>query len=959
MRILLTGLFIFASTITSIAHSAECKPSELSTLLDNRISFWDVRINETGDENPREWEWRQTYLYAYEGEMINILRAAEFCGDYSVIDKIAKQVNEWLSFTEPYTFKGPPGLKLEYQTESTYNTWLCSANADLNDCASNSVDSNSQRLTIHTLNSAQFLYLASSIINIASELPAYERAKYPNLSTTVSTYKIIIGDHYRYWINKEYRFKSYTECDNGAYTHSQFVNMKLNDYFTDTPNDHPYCDAVTDVDLWIIGGLVEMLDAQFARPNEIIVFNTQELQKFELYLTNALALIEGSLSRSGSFSDFDDNKVYGLVFNAGKWITHPAYDHSGYTGCDIDDPFCSCVWQQNTAGAWQLCEQNIPDAPAGISEDISHARRLVPVLLTLFNNKRITHSNFPSRELMERFANQYAYRVLDIQVSNIDDPISDWRPRFTNFLDGSNGWYRVNYSGSDGFGYGPYDLSAGAITGGYGFLARFNNDVSRINQALDNVFKSTNTEVIDFATRHYFSNWSDAARCFEYTKSSNASLYCLKETYEIPSGKDGYELLYDAHEIQFLPVLTDLTTSDKWEQHSFGAGDGTGSLVYPYLVGRVNDDNKVDIVFVGQNLSAPGLNVRTRFASYDSSSKKLNWVYADDVEGDGDYVHQYPMYSGDFNGDGRTDLLFTGMDWAGIGTGLTLRTKISLGNGKWQHSDFATGDSALLLKYPALVGDFNNDGKDDVVFFRFDTPTSGMNIETWISSGNGTWVSHTFFAGDGAGVMQRPPIIGDVNNDGAADIIFIGANWSANGTNVRVRFSNSDGTWSYASTILSENLDSLENPTIRGDFDGDGRIDFALIGQDWEGDGLNITTAFSNGDGTWMRINMVMGDGNGVHAYPAMVGDVDGDGDDDIVIVGHGWGGPGLNIRTFLSQGNGQWQRKITLTGDSEQAHEYPMLIGDVDGDGRDDLIFIQYDDIGPGLNIRTKLSRY
>ena len=45
------------------------------------------------------------------------------------------------------------------------------------------------------------------------------------------------------------------------------------------------------------------------------------------------------------------------------------------------------------------------------------------------------------------------------------------RPLFRNFMDGSNGWYRVGYEGRAASGYRPWALSGVITSGGYGFLA--------------------------------------------------------------------------------------------------------------------------------------------------------------------------------------------------------------------------------------------------------------------------------------------------------------------------------------------------------------------------------------------------------------------------------------------------------------------------------------------------------
>ena len=106
------------------------------------------------------------------------------------------------------------------------------------------------------------------------------------------------------------------------------------------------------------------------------------------------------------------------------------------------------------------------------------------------------------------------------------------------------------------------------------------------------------------------------------------------------------------------------------------------------------------------------------------------------------------------------------------------------------------------------------------------------------------------------------------------------------------------------------------HPALTGDVNGDGLMDIVFVGQNWSGGGLNIRTKLSNGNGTWTSRSQVLGDGSGVHTHSALTGDVNGDGHMDIVFVGQNWSGGGLNIRTKLSNGNGTWISQSQVLGD-------------------------------------------
>ncbi len=375
----------------------------------------------------------------------------------------------------------------------------------------------------------------------------------------------------------------------------------------------------------------------------------------------------------------------------------------------------------------------------------------------------------------------------------------------------------------------------------------------------------------------------------------------------------------------------------------FAPGDGDAVHEHPALEGDMNGDGKTDIVFVGQNWSAPGLNIRTKMSDGNGT-----YTSYEQIMPDGAGVHNRPTLTGDINGDGKTDIIFL---YQHPTNGLTVRTKMSNGNGTYTAYEQILGDGAGIYEYPPMTGDVNGDGKTDLIF-AFDYGNAGLTIRTKISNGNGTFTEYEQILGDGS-LHDYPVLTGDVNGDGRTDLIFAYQH-SSNGLTIRTKMSNGNGTYTAYEQVMGDGRLN-DYPSFSGDVNGDGKTDLIYMYQHAT-DGLVIRTKMSNGNGTYTSYQQVLGDGARIHDYPAFTGDVNGDGKTDLIFNGQDWQSCGLNIRVKISKGDGSWCEDWQPMGDGDGVHQQPTLAGDMNGDGKTDLVFI-FNSTTSGLNLRTKFA--
>lgn len=286
--------------------------------------------------------------------------------------------------------------------------------------------------------------------------------------------------------------------------------------------------------------------------------------------------------------------------------------------------------------------------------------------------------------------------------------------------------------------------------------------------------------------------------------------------------------------------------------------------------------------------------------------------------------------SGDFNNDGLSDLALTGpTGWASI------PVAFSNGNGTFNVTNstvssfpgFATAPSAKLF-----TGDFNGDGFTDLSLVG---GTGWASIPVAFSNGNGTFnvtnssvVDFPSFATT-AGVKI---FAGDYNGDGRTDFAATGPlGWAS----VPVAFSNGNGTFSVTNFSIASFASWAASPGVKvvsGDFNADGRTDLAAVGgSGW----LSVPVAFSNGNGTFNVTNGIVDPSfNGWSTTAGArleAADVNGDFRTDLVLTGPaGW----ASLPTAFAQGNGTWvttNRSVVSFPSFAATAGASLIVGDFD----------------------------
>ena len=327
------------------------------------------------------------------------------------------------------------------------------------------------------------------------------------------------------------------------------------------------------------------------------------------------------------------------------------------------------------------------------------------------------------------------------------------------------------------------------------------------------------------------------------------------------------------------------------------------------------------------------------------------------------------LATADLNGDGKLDLIAPDV------SNSTVAVLYGNGDGTFQNAvEFA----APYTSTGVAIGDFNKDGKPDIVAASSSgcCPWSG-GITVLLNNGNGTFQSPVLYA-DPSGVDNGLVAVADLNADGKLDVVVS----SEGGSNVAVFLGNGDGTFQagtaypvpLASAIALGDLSGAKKPDIAVTSYADGTVWVLLnkgtgtfqISSVYSADssamamvnGMAIALADFNGDkkldfvagnpaGQFVTVGLGNGDGtfrdsphyneSGVWANGIAVADFNRDGNLDLVEAG---GGTGVGLSLMLGTSHGVFKAPtfIDLWVWGNGPVTFVRAI-DINADGKPDII--------------------
>ncbi|MCU1574717.1 MAG: hypothetical protein JWO93_2799 [Micrococcaceae bacterium] len=338
----------------------------------------------------------------------------------------------------------------------------------------------------------------------------------------------------------------------------------------------------------------------------------------------------------------------------------------------------------------------------------------------------------------------------------------------------------------------------------------------------------------------------------------------------------------------------------------------------------VNGDGRADIV--GFGYAGTYVSLGTPSGNFTPAQLFPEFGYSQ-----GWRVDQHPRLLGDVNGDGRADIVGFG----NAGTYISLGTAAGSFTPAQFFGQFGYNQGWRVDQYPRQLADVNGDGRADIVGYGY----SGTYIALGTPWGNFTPAQFfgQFGYVDGWRVDLHPRQLADVNGDGRADIV--GNGYAGTYISLGTPSGNFTPAQFFGQFGYVDGWRVDLHPRQLADVNGDGRAD--LVGYGYAGTYVSLGTPWGSFTPAQFFGQFGYNQGWRVDQYPRQLADVNGDGRADIV----GYGYSGTYIALGTPWGNFAPAQFFGQFGyvDGWRVDLHPRLLGDVNGDGRADIVGFGY----------------
>lgn len=268
-----------------------------------------------------------------------------------------------------------------------------------------------------------------------------------------------------------------------------------------------------DRDLWLVATAAELLGARDRAGRPLTLAGHRA--DLERLVQAGVARIRQELDQHPSTVDRAGRIVGSVGYGEGGWDGFEDFAFAGDTGASVPV---------------------VPLPPRRTGWDMSHLTRLPVALRALWDTRAAHGTGFPDPASLAALGRQYAYVAFTGELD---------RPRFRNFFDGGDGWYRVGYAGRTGSGMPPSrycNVHPGGrscvgtwAARGWGLLAFASAPIDTVQQSMIALASASDPDAVAFRDRYYYV--SPAKLSFEDVRTAaHSSLLLMALIAELSLG---------------------------------------------------------------------------------------------------------------------------------------------------------------------------------------------------------------------------------------------------------------------------------------------------------------------------------------------------------------------------------------------------------------------------------------
>lgn len=270
----------------------------------------------------------------------------------------------------------------------------------------------------------------------------------------------------------------------------------------------------------------------------------------------------------------------------------------------------------------------------------------------------------------------------------------------------------------------------------------------------------------------------------------------------------------------------------------------------------------------------------------------------------------WSLTSGDFNGDGKPDLVTTGAQFSGNTGNNSISVLLGGSAGGFDRADYTVGWNPVAV----ATGDVNRDGKADLVVSNLYSPS----VSVLLGNGDGTFRNQMVTS---LKTQAMDVALADFNRDGILDL----ATANVQSASVSVMLGRGDGTFGSPTDYRTP---ARPNKLATADLNRDGHLDIAASSDGAGG----AVVLMGNRFGAFSAATSYQ---SGYLAYKISIADMNADGYADLLLSG-----PANNVIYLQNNRNGTFaQGTLIAAGTTTNG----LAVGDLNRDGRPDIVVTNY----------------